>query len=205
MSSKLKTIATTAVFAVGMMIGAQSANATVVATCDIINFTTSKDCISPIAGGPGGNVRAQEMNDYGTDGAFGFDDWKLIASIGSVSDTSNQFSDGSPFSFSITLGDDGKQSGTWALNPLLTWGTGEYAFVLKGSTDNAAYWMDTAFTSGSWNVTDLFNPGENNPDLSNIRLFGTAVLAPIPLPAAGWLMLAGLGGLAAMRRRKKTS
>ena len=27
-------------------------------------------------------------------------------------------------------------------------------------------------------------------------------LAPIPLPAAGWLMLAGLGGLAALRRRR---
>lgn len=30
-------------------------------------------------------------------------------------------------------------------------------------------------------------------------------LAPVPLPAAGWLMIAGLGGLAAMRRRKKSA
>ncbi len=31
----------------------------------------------------------------------------------------------------------------------------------------------------------------------------TAKLEAVPLPAAGWLMIAGLGGLAAMKRRKK--
>jgi hypothetical protein len=28
--------------------------------------------------------------------------------------------------------------------------------------------------------------------------------APVPLPAAGWLMLAGLGGLGALARRRRT-
>lgn len=32
--------------------------------------------------------------------------------------------------------------------------------------------------------------------------FKVVDVAPIPLPAAGWLLIAGLGGLAAMRRRK---
>lgn len=30
-------------------------------------------------------------------------------------------------------------------------------------------------------------------------------VAPIPLPAAGWLMIAGLGGLAALRRKRKAA
>jgi hypothetical protein len=29
------------------------------------------------------------------------------------------------------------------------------------------------------------------------------IVAPVPLPAAGWLLIGGLGGLAAMKRRKK--
>ena len=32
--------------------------------------------------------------------------------------------------------------------------------------------------------------------------YTTGVPSPVPLPAAGWLMLAGLGGMAALRRRK---
>ncbi len=36
-----------------------------------------------------------------------------------------------------------------------------------------------------------------------IRLVdGGMAMAPVPLPAAGWLMVAGIGGLAALRRRK---
>jgi hypothetical protein len=38
--------------------------------------------------------------------------------------------------------------------------------------------------------------------IDDIMTGGTAV---VPLPAAGWMLLAGVGGLAAMRRRKKKS
>ncbi|WP_254813781.1 VPLPA-CTERM sorting domain-containing protein [Rhodovulum sp. ES.010] len=36
---------------------------------------------------------------------------------------------------------------------------------------------------------------------SHITFYDSAP-APIPLPAAGWMLLAGVGGLAAVRRRK---
>ena len=48
--------------------------------------------------------------------------------------------------------------------------------------------------------------GKELKDQGNAR-FDTAGLSyelpPVPLPAAGWMMIAGLGGLAALRRRKR--
>lgn len=184
--------------------GATTADAT---TCDILNFTTSTECISPVGGGPGGNVTAASMNNFGTDGAFGLTGWMLIDELdrpGSpapgVGDT--QASDNGIFS--ITYEAPLYKQGTWALNPLWNWGAGSFAFAIKGATDNAVYLMDLSFRDGLWFVNDLSNPG-GNPDMSNIRLFGTAQLAPIPLPAAVWMLLAALGGLFVMGRRRRSA
>ncbi|WP_120500694.1 choice-of-anchor K domain-containing protein [Roseovarius sp. EL26] len=54
---------------------------------------------------------------------------------------------------------------------------------------------------GGTTVTSTFD----SPEGSNARatLYGRIIQpATIPLPAAGWMLLAGLGGLAAMRRKK---
>ncbi len=48
--------------------------------------------------------------------------------------------------------------------------------------------------------------GGNDYGIDDISLtFDDSVVSPpaIPLPAAGWMLLAGLGGIAAMKRRKK--
>lgn len=180
-------------------------------TCNMVNFTTSTQCDDSLPSGSGasGNVDADVMNDQansGTNSIFGISGWSELAELNapdSIVSGSTTQSTGTPYLFSVTYGspDPGK-NGTWTLNPTLTFGSGSYAFVIKGAQDNAAYLMDTSTTSGTWNVNDLANSG-GNPDMSNIRLFGTTGLTVVPLPAAAWLMFAAFGGLGVAGAVKK--
>lgn len=55
------------------------------------------------------------------------------------------------------------------------------------------------FTAGT---TFLTAEGLRNDAVLRASFTTDPILAPVPLPAAGWMLIAGVGGLAAMRRRK---
>lgn len=76
----------------------------------------------------------------------------------------------------------------------------EYIPTSRPTGGNAAFDLN-AFTQD----TDTFITDFVNTKISEIVITDPTPTNPVPLPAAGWLMLAGLGGMAAMRRRKKQS
>lgn len=62
---------------------------------------------------------------------------------------------------------------------------------------------DTAVLSPFFSMTSVFEI-EHNKD-SDVTSFDADVLAAIPLPAGGLLLLTALGGMAALRRRRKAA
>lgn len=117
--------------------------------------------------------------------------------------------DGNP----SVVADNGKTSGIWsavgvAVNTVVT---------LKGGDCFAAFLFSplTFFdVSGSFNMASagvtVGNDckGTNAAALSHLSVFtadGTSTPSVVPLPAAGWMLLAGVGGLAAIRRRRKAA
>lgn len=95
-------------------------------------------------------------------------------------------------------------SGNWTISafPELT----QIAVVLKAGNNFAAFLLTPFIDSGRW----LSDRGISHASIYTRSCVagdpGCGVnLEPIPLPAAGWMLLAGVGGLAAIRRRRKAA
>ncbi|WP_278027344.1 VPLPA-CTERM sorting domain-containing protein [Roseicyclus salinarum] len=133
---------------------------------------------------------------------------------GTYLDTLNVDTSASPFgTIDIGAGDDanfqgaGGQGGADGIPSTDPNTTDMFSFILSytggGATDleNAFY---SAFTDDPVLLSVMrfqsVNAGEGSDKLSGPDVSQPG--APVPLPAAGWMLIAGIGGLVAMKRRK---
>ncbi len=203
MIKSMRALALGAVAAMGIAGGVAAS------TCSLTDLDYSSACIGVLAivGPPNGSADLTELN--GPDGVLDGGGWSQLVKI-----EGNQTS---PL-FSMPLG---STSGTYTLfAPLAGY---DYAIAVKGGSRNgtnffAAYLLSAstiaanlsgADLTGAFNMAAFFNLAGNQstPSLSNAVLFSreSVYAAPIPLPAAGWMLLAGIGGLAAWGRQGRAA
>ncbi|MEM9394486.1 MAG: VPLPA-CTERM sorting domain-containing protein [Pseudomonadota bacterium] len=105
---------------------------------------------------------------------------------------------GDPSEYNVTFrwvdvgtGNNGNFDGSLLLNDVdvldVNGGSGEFTFWARSGMDS--FVLDAADPDGT----------------SRENLRWSVEVSPVPLPAAGWLLLAGVGGLAAMKRKKRNA
>lgn len=118
---------------------------------------------------------------------FGVDNWMLGDKSGDESGGDDVVSFGTEFT-------QGSSSGSWEiLNPD---NYSSIMLVLKAGNTFGAFLLDSAeIMAGTWSTSR---------GLSHASVYygGEPTPAPVPLPASAVLLMAGIGGFAALRRRK---
>jgi hypothetical protein len=103
----------------------------------------------------------------------------------------------------------GATSGSWSLASF--GGYGPLMIVLKSGHQFGAFLLQEAMNSlsGTWSIErDRCNANgctKVGKVLSHASVYYTDQPAPVPLPAAGLMLLGGLAGLAALRRNRKAA
>lgn len=100
-------------------------------------------------------------------------------------------------------GKNGNLFGTFTLGDVS--GYSSLIIALKVGNSGEPGWA--AFKVASAGVFDFLVSPKQGGGLSHVNVYGIedAVPAPVPLPASALLLLGGIGGIAALRRRKKAA
>ena len=138
----------------------------------------------------------------GFSGTFG-GGWSLLGKV-TTSSGSNTV-DGVTFTWGFlqTTG----TTGTWTLQADQSV-TADFVFAMHASNNSGAFLFDdrTVFaeTPGTWKI-DWVNNGGNVPNFSNLTLFSRDITTAVPEPETYALMLAGLGVMGFIARRRRPS
>jgi hypothetical protein len=106
------------------------------------------------------------------------------------------------------------KSGTWSLSASVWNLYDSVMLIFKSGNQNSGqfligYLADDGALSGAWDSPFVgFNPKgkEQIKDVSHVSYYGVNNTTPVPLPAAGWLLIGAMGALGvAARRRRKSS
>lgn len=160
-------------------------------SCSITNLSGATRCAGPFQGNDSNST---------LDDVFGSGEWLEIVKV-----------DGGATKNGLSV--IGGTSGTWSFTGSL----GDYSAVmvaLKGGPSFSLYELEAGVTSGTWDTLGIVKGnGKASPGLSHFTLYGREksggfgpsdpVLPPVPLPAPVLGLLAGLGGLAALRRGRR--
>lgn len=105
------------------------------------------------------------------------------------------------------VANNGATSGTWSVN-FAPDAYSVFAIALKASNGYTTYLFDLGSTAassagGAWANLVITNPNGKPQELSHLTVAVRETQPPaVPLPAAGWMLLAGLAGLGLAKRRK---
>ncbi len=202
----LKTLATAAVLTV-MAGGAQAASV----AC---NTFPLKDVTNLVIPNIGCEVLTSDSNDNNAavSGMFGVTDWDQIAKInfpdnyGGGTLSSNGF---------LTITGD-TETGIWSISASVLSAWENVMLIFKAANDNADVFPGAVIgylinsSPGTYESPVFGIQGGKGPlagtfktkDISHISLY-VSTPAAVPVPAAGLLLLGALGGLAALRRRRR--